>query len=548
MPPRSCVVADAIVSTAKPAEKKLTAKEAWKKTFIAAAILFASLLLLMLFPDHRARGWNVNTRLALIVAVAEQGTFEIDALHETPALETMDKALFEGHYYSDKIFGVSLLGLPFYKLFGSITNLDGAAWMLKNFCSALPGAGAALLFFLLLVKLGAPPRWSAPVTALSVLGTMWFGYATVFYPYALGLCCALGALFVIFFPPAGRITPLNSIAVGLLLGYTMLCDLIFGLLVAGIGIVWLMRLADQIGVVGMRAFAQMRGQRIRATRAAVFILVCGIAAMVPLALFAAYCHSIFGSFSVPYEYEVSERFREGMSAGIMGVTTPRLDVMWFITFHPYRGLFFWSPIMITAILGCLVATRQYGKRRIVGWLGLYSLIAYLLFNAGYYMWWGGWCMGPRFLLPALPFVLLGLGELVREDKLSIFARSSRHVVVACRTAVMALGVLSVALTLPLALYDPQIPQGNQDATLDAATWGTELEIPQLEIIKAFYDGDILLRAGHDGVGGLIACLLVGAAGIAAAIFLSPRQIPGLDRNDFPFHTVDGTAAPPPPIP
>ena len=84
--------------------------------------------------------------------------------------------------------------------------------------------------------------------------------------------------------------------------------------------------------------------------------------------------------------------------------------------------------------------------------------------------------------------------------------------------------------------------------MDAATWGTELEIPQLEIIKAFYDGDILLRAGHDGVGGLIACLLVGAAGIAAAIFLSPRQIPGLDRNDFPFHTVDGTAAPPPPIP
>ncbi|MCC6548391.1 hypothetical protein IT570_14630 [Candidatus Sumerlaeota bacterium] len=530
------------------AEKKITTKEAWKGTFLAAVVLCGALLLMMICPNHRERGWNVNTRLALVFAVGELGRLEIDPFHETKSLETMDKALFNGHYYSDKIFGVSLLALPFYKMFGDVQSIDDTAWMLKNFCAALPGAVAALLFFLLLVKTGTPPRWAVAITLFATLGTIWFGYSTVFYPYSLGICCALGALHVLFFPPAGRITPLNSASVGFLLGYTLLCDLIFAMLVAGIALVWLMRLADQIGVVGMRAFAQMRGQRIRATKAAFFILIGGIAGAAPLVLFAAYCHSIFGSFSVPYQYEVSDRFREGMSAGIMGVTAPRIDVLWFITFHPYRGIFYWSPIMLAAIAGCIVATRQYGKRRVIGWLGLYAFLAYLLFNAGYYMWWGGWCMGPRFLLPALPFALLGLGELVRDDKLSAYAKSSRHAVVASRTMVVALGVLSMALTLPLALYDPQIPQGNQDAVLDAATWGTQLQVPQLQIIKAFYSGRLPLSVGHESATAIIACLLVMVAAVAAAILIAPRAIPGLERNDFPFHTVDGTAAPPPPIP
>jgi hypothetical protein len=36
------------------------------------------------------------------------------------------------------------------------------------------------------------------------------------------------------------------------------------------------------------------------------------------------------------------------------------------------------------------------------------LLALLLLNASYYMWWGGAALGPRHLVPALPFLALGL--------------------------------------------------------------------------------------------------------------------------------------------
>jgi hypothetical protein len=33
-----------------------------------------------------------------------------------------------------------------------------------------------------------------------------------------------------------------------------------------------------------------------------------------------------------------------------------------------------------------------------------ALAAYVIFNAGYYMWWGGWSFAPRHLVPVIPFL------------------------------------------------------------------------------------------------------------------------------------------------
>ncbi|HSR19808.1 MAG TPA: hypothetical protein VLL49_02740, partial [Anaerolineales bacterium] len=55
--------------------------------------------------------WNGNSRLGLIRAVVERGTLQIDAFHDAPGWTTGDKAFFNGHYYSDKAIGASLLGL-----------------------------------------------------------------------------------------------------------------------------------------------------------------------------------------------------------------------------------------------------------------------------------------------------------------------------------------------------------------------------------------------------------------------------------------------------
>src|SRR3954463_7030150 len=56
---------------------------------------------------YAAGGWNQNSRFALVRAVLERHTLQIDAYQ----LHTGDRALWEGHYYSDKAPGVSLAAL-----------------------------------------------------------------------------------------------------------------------------------------------------------------------------------------------------------------------------------------------------------------------------------------------------------------------------------------------------------------------------------------------------------------------------------------------------
>ena len=80
-------------------------------------------------------------------------------------------------------------------------------------------------------------------------------------------------------------------------------------------------------------------------------------------------------------YEVIPLFREGMSNGLMGMTRPRVSFAWFLTFHPYRGVFFWSPWILIALAGCVLGTRSTGNRRVFGWMGLWAFTSALLMNS-----------------------------------------------------------------------------------------------------------------------------------------------------------------------
>ncbi|MBK9515696.1 MAG: hypothetical protein IPO05_19300 [Flavobacteriales bacterium] len=87
----------------------------------AQSIVFF-LLVLGLCNWHLDRGFNANTlsRAAMVAAVVEHGTLRIDAYHHL----TDDKALVDGHYYSEKAPLPALLVIPFWwtaKTLGLIT-------------------------------------------------------------------------------------------------------------------------------------------------------------------------------------------------------------------------------------------------------------------------------------------------------------------------------------------------------------------------------------------------------------------------------------------
>jgi hypothetical protein len=523
-----------------------------------ACWVFLAIFLASLIPIHPNSGWNVNTRLALIFAVVHDGSLKIDPYHEM----TGDKAFFEGHFYSDKIFGASFLAAPFYAAANFATagqiGVQGAHWASKLGASALPAAASILLLLMLMVRTGTPPRRALLAILAVFFGSSWFGYSTIFAPYAAAIAAALGALYLTLFPPNSRLTLLNSFAIGALSGYALLCELSMAFALIGPGVVFVLRLLDQTGLFGVRAFAEMKGERSRILHGALFALAYAAGVLLPMSLFVWYCYAIFGKFSIPYEYEHDPLFREGMQAGLMGITTPKLLPLWYLTFHPFRGIFFWTPLLLAAVVGAILATRQYGKRRILGWLALWTIAAYVLFNSAYYMWWGGWAMGPRFMIPAVPFLALGLGEVLRDGKLSAFA--GRDALAAkARWIVLSLGVISLALTMPLSLTDPQTPQGNETDALLAVAEGHDisLAVPQFDTLQKFYSGQVTLsplaRLKNQITSPMILENLLLLAIYLAIIGLPlwkawsllPEQLPGMHRRDYPFKTVDGTAAPPP---
>jgi hypothetical protein len=412
---------------------------------------------------HPNAGWNVNTRLNLIFALVDQGTFRIDDYHNLPPYDTGDKAFFNGHYYSDKVFGLSLLGVVPYlplKMLGQQHNYHLAHWWIRTFSVSLLSAVLCVLIWCILRGLGVESRQAGILVAAAFYGTLLFPYATVFYPYLPGAMLCLWAWLRVerAAQPDWNLNKNNALSLGILgngfltgflLGAAMLMDYLFGLAVA---------------MLAARALWLWRGRNflIRTVGAA-------LGGAIPLSAFALYCRAIFGSFSIPYQYEADPLFRIGMSQGFMGITGFQPAAFYYLTVHPYRGLFFASPLLAVALVGAF--RMALGRRpaagepesvaplsaaahgfsvfsastyRWAGWCALALGFGYLLFNASYYMWWGGWAMGPRLMLPAIAFMIPSLAGVWTWGR-------------AGRAAMCAAAAWSLLMILPPALVDPQTP-------------------------------------------------------------------------------------------
>ena len=72
------------------------------------AVLIAVVAFVSYAYFYEGGGWNQNSRFDLVRAILDEHTLRIDAYHEN----TGDKALYQGHYYSDKAPGQALLAVP----------------------------------------------------------------------------------------------------------------------------------------------------------------------------------------------------------------------------------------------------------------------------------------------------------------------------------------------------------------------------------------------------------------------------------------------------
>jgi hypothetical protein len=106
---------------------------------------------------------------------------------------------------------------------------------------------------------------------------------------------------------------------------------------------------------------------------------------------------------VSYQY-VANGFARAQASGFFGISLPHWSAIWNVLVGD-RGLLIVSPIAMVGLVGLVTLESRHRRERVV--CGGVTL-AYLLLEFGYFLPYVGVSPGPRFLIPAVPFLALGL--------------------------------------------------------------------------------------------------------------------------------------------
>lgn len=388
------------VPTGKRVESLLM-KHIGNSTYIREAVIIFFIALVAYGYISSERDVNINSRLALVKAVVDEGRLEIDSYHNAE-LYTNDKAYYDGHYYSDKAIGASVLGTAvyyplrwiYYKSDIRLTPRLFREWI-TFWAIGFPSALLAPVLYLLVRRLNGG-KWVAFLVTMGIcLGTPLFKYATAFYGHTLAAVLYFLA-FAIWFNIRGAAAarPALVFLSGFLMGFAVITEYPTLILILTL-IVYIIFTLYSIG--------QHWNMGIYAS------LLSGIA--IPVALLALYNLSIYGTpLALGYLHEADETFKEAHAANLMGIGAPDLLVFYYQTLHPTFGIFWQCPILLLGVVGYYFMARQ---TRFLPELAfsLVSILVYLLVISGYYMWWGGVSFTPRHIIPILPLFALPLAFL-----------------------------------------------------------------------------------------------------------------------------------------
>jgi hypothetical protein len=331
--------------------------------------------------DYQTESLATRGSTAIPQALESQLFFgKLDLMGRPQAGYGVGQALFVVPWYeAARVLNAALPGIP-----AGARNIFLDAVITAS--SATFAAIAATLLLLIFLRISISNSVAVASAALLALATPLFGYSAWFFSEPLASCLLLGAAVLLFTDEQISVSSQRALLAGLLLGATL----------------WVRPthlIAMLVFLAAIIAWDRRTGWRTALlTGAVIGVLSAGL-------LFRN--QTLFGS---PLDFGYPTAAEGGKQ--VLSFKTPLLQGLYGFLLSPGKSIFVFAPVLLLAIAGIRkLARRNLGLAIVAGGCP----VIYLLFFSKYTQWEGGYCVGPRYLLPAIFLLCLGLGPMIEES-------------------------------------------------------------------------------------------------------------------------------------
>lgn len=348
--------------------------------FLALAVYLVTFLGAPKSPDERALFSGIDSLI-------KRGDFHVNQIYwdySNVAMETTGGEMVPNYEPAQMI-----LAIPFY-LWGR--SLGAALQGVMAFNAVVTAASVALLY-LCFLELGYRRRTATLGALVYAFATLAWPYSRVFFREPLTVLAYLTAVYALlrYRPPAPRrlLWPaLAGAAAGLAFVTKQISVAAFPSLLL-LALVYEWRRPADAGSGRSRRQMRLRVLLAAALPLAGIVLLGQLYQWTTLSGVETFARNIVDFTTNP---QLSSSLPERMLRGGLGLTV-----------SPFRGVFWYSPVLLLGLLGALPFTRRH---RWEGIAFLLLIAAHILGYSRYLYWSGGVAWGARYMLPIIPFLLL----------------------------------------------------------------------------------------------------------------------------------------------